>query len=145
MFDLDAVEPSRVTWLYRPFLARGKLHLLVGYSSVNKSTLMCALAATISTGGFWPSGERMASRGSVLLIGCEDDKADTLVPRLQAAGADLKKIKYANKITIAEKPEYIDFSSSLHRDVLRNTVDVTGDLVAIFVDPIVSFMGRRRQ
>jgi putative DNA primase/helicase len=45
-----------------------------------------SIAATISVGGDWPCGEGNAPQGSVLILSAEDGAADTIVPRLIAAG-----------------------------------------------------------
>jgi hypothetical protein len=50
------------------------------------------MAAKVSTGGEWPSGEGTARRGAVIYITAEDKAADTIRPRLEAAGADLKRV-----------------------------------------------------
>ena len=45
------------------------------------------MAATVTVGGHWPDGTR-CERGNILVWSGEDDHADTLLPRLLAAGAD---------------------------------------------------------
>jgi putative DNA primase/helicase len=46
----------------------------------------------VSTGGDWPRGEGTARRGDVIYISAEDSAADTIRPRLEAAGADLERV-----------------------------------------------------
>ena len=48
------------------------------------------IAAIVSTGGKWPDGSQ-AEQGNVIILSAEDDAADTIVPRLIAAGADLSR------------------------------------------------------
>jgi len=43
------------------------------------------------TGGRWPVDGGRAESGSVLVMSAEDDPADTIRPRLEAAGADLDR------------------------------------------------------
>jgi RecA-family ATPase len=50
------------------------------------------MAAKVSTGGEWPGGKGTASQADVIYITGEDRGADTIRPRLEAAGADLKRV-----------------------------------------------------
>ena len=58
-----------------------------------KSLLTVDIAARVSTGAGWPDDpSRQTDAGSVIIASVEDDVADTMWPRLQAAGADLNKV-----------------------------------------------------
>ena len=81
------LTPEPYRWLWQYWLAMGKLHILAGAPGQGKTTIALAMAATITIGGRWPDGSRCAP-GNVLIWSGEDDPADTLVPRLMAAGAD---------------------------------------------------------
>lgn len=86
---LSEVVPQPVRWLWKGMFARGKLNLIAGQPGRGKSQLALHFAATVSTGGRWPDGSP-CEQGSVIIITCEDEAADTIVPRLMALGADLK-------------------------------------------------------
>jgi putative DNA primase/helicase len=73
-------------------LILGKLGIIVGEAGVGKGQVASFMAAKVSTGGEWPSGEGTARRGAVIYITAEDKAADTIRPRLEAAGADLKRV-----------------------------------------------------
>ena len=77
-----------VNWLWRNWLARGKLHLLAGAPGQGKTTIALAFAATVTSGGRWPDGASCKA-GNVLIYSGEDDPSDTLAPRLLASGADM--------------------------------------------------------
>ena len=81
------LKPEPVRWLWRDWLALGKLHILAGAPGQGKTTLALSMGATVTTGGHWPDGTR-CERGNILVWSGEDDHADTLLPRLLAAGAD---------------------------------------------------------
>ena len=68
--------------------ARGKLVVLDGDPGTGKSTLSLDLAARISTGKPWPDGAAGTDPAPVVLATAEDDLADTVRPRLNAAGGD---------------------------------------------------------
>lgn len=71
---------------------QGKLHILAGAGGTGKTTLLIGLIATITTGGRWPDGSRCSEPGNALIWSSEDDPADTLIPRLTAAGADMSRV-----------------------------------------------------
>ena len=84
------LTPEPVRWLWEYWLALGKLHILAGAPGQGKTTIAIACMATATIGGRWPDGSRCEA-GNVLMWSGEDDPADTLLPRLMAAGADRSK------------------------------------------------------
>lgn len=87
------IEPEAVTWLWPRRLAQGKVHLLDGDPGLGKSTLLLDLAARLSNGSPWPDAEHGRELQTSLVLSAEDGAADTVVPRLKAAGADLERVK----------------------------------------------------
>jgi putative DNA primase/helicase len=87
--DLVPQKLSRV-WKGRFF--RGKVGLMAGEPGEGKSQVAAYMAAMVSTGGDWPHDEGTARRGAVIYITAEDGAADTIRPRLEAAGADLDRV-----------------------------------------------------
>lgn len=88
---LADVKPEPVTWLWPGRIPLGKLTILDGDPGLGKSTLAFDLAARVSTGSAMPDGSPSPPGGAVILT-LEDGLADTVVPRLTVAGADLSKI-----------------------------------------------------
>src|SRR5262245_47364304 len=88
----SAIEPVPVTWLWEPYLARGKLTLLDGDPGVGKSMVTVDLAARLSRGSPMPGGTAGGEPKIVLLLNAEDDPADTVQPRAATAGADLGRL-----------------------------------------------------
>jgi len=87
----STLKPEPVKWLWREWLAQGKLHILAGAPGQGKTTISLAFMATVTTGGRWPDGTRCPV-GNVLMWSGEDDPADTLLPRLLAMGADVARV-----------------------------------------------------
>jgi putative DNA primase/helicase len=85
---LSEVQPEAVEWLWHGRIARGKLTLIDGDPGLGKSLLTLDMSARLTTGAAWPDGQPCPVQGSVLLLGAEDGLADTVRPRLDAAGAD---------------------------------------------------------
>jgi hypothetical protein len=89
---LADVEAEQISWLWPNRIALGKLNLLAGDPGLGKSFLLLDLAARISLGSRWPDCDEHAPTGGVVLLTAEDGLADTVRPRLDAAGADVTKI-----------------------------------------------------
>ncbi len=129
------VVPEPVRWLWPDWLALGKLHILAGAPGQGKTTIALALAATVTTGGRWPDGTRCPA-GNVLVWSGEDDPADTLLPRLLAAGADRSRVFFVTGARIGGRVEPFDPA----RDMAALQVQAAsiGDVRLIIVDPVVS-------
>jgi putative DNA primase/helicase len=98
---LADVEPERVTWLWDGHLPAGKLVMLDGDPSVGKSTLAIDWAARLSTGAPWPDGTG-CPLGDVLVLSAEDGLADTIRPRLDAAGGDPARVHALTDVTFRD-------------------------------------------
>ena len=114
LFPISETQPRRVEWLIRPFVPIGKLSLVVGQMGQAKSLLTCKWAADVSR------------EGSALMYAVEDDDADTIRPRLEAAGADCTKV-------------YVLREDSLSAQSLEDHCDQLGDVRLVTVDPLTAF------
>ena len=129
------VKPEPVTWLWRDWLAVGKLHVLAGAPGQGKTTIALAMAATITSGGRWPDGSPCAP-ANVLIWSGEDDPADTLVPRLLAMGADLKRVYFVSGTRVAGELQLFDPARDLV--LLTAQAERIGSVALLVVDPVVS-------
>src|SRR5215475_6977211 len=93
---LSDVRPERVSWLWQARIPRGKLTILDGDPGLGKSVLTIDLAARMSRGLPMPFVERQPGEDSepagVVLLNAEDGLADTVLPRLLAAGGDPSRV-----------------------------------------------------
>ena len=85
--------PEPINWLWRDWLALGKLHLLAGAPGTGKTTIGIAFAAAITSGGRWPDGTPV-DVGEVLIWSGEDGINDTLLPRFMAAGGNRERLHF---------------------------------------------------
>jgi hypothetical protein len=104
--SLADVTPERVDWLWHGRLPLGKIVVLDGDPSVGKSTAAVDCAARVSTGRSWPDGDRCRS-GTVLLLSAEDGLADTIRPRLDAAGGDPSRVHSLTEIRYRDEDDKI--------------------------------------
>lgn len=129
------IEPKPIRWLWKPWLARGKLAILDGDPGVGKSLLAIDLAARLSRGDDLPDGQKLNGIGTTAFLAAEDDAADTLRPRAEAAGANLDRL-----VTVAgcnDRP--LRIPDDLHQ-ISRHVGHHNADLLVI--DPIVAFLPR---
>ena len=135
------LTPRPIHWLWPQFLARGKLALLDGDPGLGKSQLLCALAAAVSRGGEWPCGEGRSPPGNVVILSGEDDPADTIRPRLDAAGADVGKVFILSPIRRdAEGVRVFNLQDDLA--LLEDAIAAAGDVALVGIDPISSYLGK---
>jgi hypothetical protein len=129
------IKPVAIDWVWETYLARGKLHIIAGKPASGKTTIAIELAAIISRGGNFPDGS-MAQQGNILVWSSEDDTNDTLVPRFEAAGADMSRVHFVGKASggFGSRP----FDPSLDMKLLHTAVKAIGDVSLLIVDPIVS-------
>ena len=131
------ITPQPIRWAWPGWMALGKLTILAGAGGTGKTTLTIGLAATMTSGGRWPDGEPCRERRSVLIWSSEDDPADTIVPRLIAAGADLNKV-YILQGRVNGLGEVEPFDPACDMDLLAAELDRIGDVGMVMIDPIVS-------
>lgn len=127
------LEP--VAWLWPGWLARGKLHVLGGAPGTGKTTLAMQLTAVVTTGGRFPDGTR-APVGNVVIWSGEDDPADTLAPRLVAAGADMDRVFFVGDV--AAGADRRPFDPARDTEALARRLAEAGGASLLVVDPIVS-------
>jgi putative DNA primase/helicase len=87
------VREAPVDWLWPNRIARGKLFMLAGKPGLSKSVLSCEIASIVTRGGAWPLDGTRCEAEDVLMLNVEDDPADTIKPRLIAAGAVLERVQ----------------------------------------------------
>jgi len=108
---------------------------------LGKSQITCAIAAAITNGGPWPNNEGHATQGSVLMLSAEDDVADTIRPRLEAAGADVSRVHMLEAVRTNEGGRR---GLDLSRDIaqLEKALAQVPDTQAIIIDPLSAYMGK---
>lgn len=129
------LEPEPVRWLWPDWLALGKMHILAGAPGQGKTTIALAFAATVSIGGRWPDGKR-CEPGNILVWSGEDDAADTLLPRLLAAGADKARCYFVTGTRINGELEPFDPARDMV--ALEAQAKRIGGIKLLIVDPVVS-------
>ncbi len=134
---LSEVEPERVEWLWPGRIPKGKVSLIEGDPGTGKSALTIDLGARVSAGKKLPD-ETPCEVAGVVLLSAEDGPADTIRPRLDAAGADPSKVLALTTLYDAEGQERM---LSIPDDVpfIERGIERVGAGLVV-IDPLVAFL-----
>jgi hypothetical protein len=135
---LDTVEPEPVEWLWPDRLARGKLTAIVGDPGLGKSLVTVDIAARLTSGRAFPDGHA-AQPADVLLLTCEDGIADTVRPRIDAAGGDPSKVHILEGIRAPDDERVEPFAMPIDLPALEQAIRACQAGVVI-VDPLNGFL-----
>lgn len=135
---MDDVEEERLDWLWRGYLPFGKLTILDGDPGLGKSALTTDLAARFSRGVEFPFQNGYLEPGVTLIVSGEDDIADTIKPRLRAAGADMSRVATL-ALRVDDAGDVIPFSVPEDMPRLRDALGESGARFVV-IDPITAFL-----
>ena len=90
----SAVTEREVEWLWFPYIPCGKPTVLQGDPGEGKSTFIINITALLTRGEPMPDGCGSRDPYRVVYQRAEDDIADTIKPRLIAAGADCDRVSF---------------------------------------------------
>jgi len=139
---LADVEPEPVEWLWPGRIPLGKLTLLVGDPGRGKSLLSLDVAARLTRGAPWPDAPGVpAPLGNAVLLSAEDDAADTIRPRLDAAGGDPARVVELCAVRRPDAPDGRAFCLATDLDALERAIDATGDVRLVVLDPVSAYLG----
>lgn len=137
------IVPKALRWLWPGRIPLGKLTLLIGDPGLGKSLLTADIASRITRGAFFPDTATCES-GSVIFLSAEDDPADTIRPRLDAAGADVSRVHTLEAVrvqltdgSLTEKPFNLETDVAALEEAVREHPGVR----LIVIDPISAYLG----
>ncbi|HEY4505902.1 MAG TPA: AAA family ATPase [Candidatus Paceibacterota bacterium] len=140
---LSDIQSEPISWLWQGRIALGKLTLIVGDPGLGKSLLTATLAAIVSKGYSFPVDNTKAPMGDVVLLSAEDDAADTIKPRLEAAEADCARIhilKAVQEVDDAGKQTERMFSLKNDIAILEKLLPSIPDCCLLIIDPISAYL-----
>lgn len=112
----SSVTQRKVEWLWYPYIPYGKITVIQGDPGEGKSTFILNIAALLTKGKAMPDGFRISRAQKVVYQTAEDNLADTVKPRLLAAGADCDQIAY-----IIDDDSTLTLEDSRIEEIIRHT------------------------
>jgi hypothetical protein len=134
---LSEVQPEQVDWLWPGRILKGKITVIDGDPGLGRSAATVDIAARVSAGLGLPDGAPCEAAG-VVICSAEDGLADTIRPRLDAAGGDPDRV-----LSLATVPDAEGLARplSIPEDVpvIREGIRRVGAALVV-VDPIMAFL-----
>lgn len=127
---LEWLEPRAGTRIY----ARGKVTLIGGDPGLGKSMMLTSDEARLTAAGH-----------SVVVFSAEDDAHDTLRPRYDVAGADVKRVIHIDGVRHFKDDGSTErHAFNLERDTekLRTLLADHPGVVFVRIDPVTAYLGR---
>ena len=135
---LSTITKTHVNWLWPNYLPQGKVAVLDGDPGVGKSLISCDLAARISTGTPMPNQSGgLTPPADVLFFAPEDDMADTVIPRLTAAGADRDRIHDYTTCGSGDNARLVTIPDDLDR--IEHAI-TTHTVRLVVIDPVMAML-----
>jgi KaiC/GvpD/RAD55 family RecA-like ATPase len=131
MIRMSEVETQQIQWLWYPFIPYGKLSIIQGDPGDGKSTLILNIAAKLSKGERLEAAMDIDEAVNVIYQTAEDGLADTVKPRLEAAGADCDRICVND-----ESDRSISMSDDRIEEAIRRE-----NAKLLILDPIQAYLG----
>lgn len=125
------VEAKEVKFLWYPYIPYGKLTIIQGDPGEGKTTAVLQLAALLTKGAKLPEDDQEREPINVIYQTAEDGLADTVKPRLEAAGADCSRV-----MVIDESEQGLSMSDERIEAALKKT-----NAKLVILDPIQAYLG----
>jgi hypothetical protein len=133
-----SVTTKPVEWEWRGRIPSGKLTIFDGDPDLGKSVVTIDIAARKSTGRSFPDGAPCKA-GNVLIVNVEDGVADTIVPRLEAHGADLSRVFIFSSVPDDRGgTRLLDLPGDIA--LLENKV-IQREAELLIIDPVLTMLG----
>src|SRR5215471_14629808 len=137
--DADDLEMRGVEWLWVGRFALGKFGLIAGMPDMGKGQIGAFITAAVTAGIELPCGEGTTPQGNVIWFNAEDDARDTVLPRLVAAGADPKRVRFVNGARADGEDRMFSLVTDLQ--LLRKEIKRFGNVVLVIIDPVSAYLG----
>jgi len=119
--------------------------IIAGNPGLGKSQVTVSIAAIVTTRGHWPVDRSLCRPGDVVFFSAEDDPADILRPRLEAAGANLHGVPVLDTVNLGYTGEghQQNRAFTLKQDLEALSMKLTelGEVAAVIIDPITAYLG----
>ena len=131
LINMSDVQSQEIEWLWFPFIPYGKLTIIQGDPGDGKTTLVLNIAAKLSKGERLDENMNITEPVNVIYQTAEDGLADTVKPRLEAAGADCSRV-----LVIDESEQGLSMSDLRIEEAIKQT-----GAKLVILDPIQAYLG----
>jgi hypothetical protein len=133
------IAPRAVEWLWPGRVPLGMITMFAGDPKLGKSFVALDMAAALSRGLPLPHAGAAPWTGSTVLMSAEDGAAATIIPRLDAAGANRSRIHLLESVILANGAETLP-SLRVDIDVITAATARLGDCRLIVIDPVSAYL-----
>jgi len=131
LIKMSSVEVEQVKWIWCPYIPCGKVTIIQGDPGEGKTTFVLAMVALLTKGEPLLESEAGSEPINVIYQTAEDGLADTIKPRLLAAGTNCEKV-----LVIDESEAELTLSDKR----LEQAIKETGAKL-IVLDPLQAYLG----
>ncbi|MGO9087977.1 MAG: AAA family ATPase [Candidatus Sulfotelmatobacter sp.] len=138
------VKMEKLEWLWQERIPLGKITWLCGLPDCGKTFVALDLVARVSSGREFPDGTANKWGNREVLLGVtEDGVADTVVPRLVAAKANLENVHIIKCVTPEEGDSKKKRILMLKEDIVRihRYIKAHPQISLVVLDPLTSYLG----
>ena len=136
------VEMKLTKWLWPARVPLNKTVIFSGMPERGKSTVANDFIARLTKGEPFPDAPNETPPCDVIILASEEDYDEDIVPRLTAAGADLKRVHFAECSVIEGQPDSeraIALDTDL--DQILDLLEAHPNVRLISIDPVTSYIG----
>jgi putative DNA primase/helicase len=141
----DQIKTKKIKWLWDHRIPFGKLSVFAGNPDQGKSLVTMYMVSQLTTGRPLYGSANALPACEVLILAGEDEADDTIIPRLQAGGADLSKIHIVESVavtdgkgqTVAEREAQLDIDLQAIEETLKRNPNIR----LVIVDPLSNYLG----
>ena len=131
LIKMSDIAVQEVRWIWRPYIPCGKVTIIQGDPGEGKTTFVLAMIALLTKGEPLPEEEIATEPINVIYQTAEDGLADTIKPRLLAAGADCERVLVIDESVV---------ELTLSDERLEQAIIKTGARLVV-LDPLQAYLG----
>ncbi len=136
----EDVKVKRARWVWEGWIPQKAITLIVGIEGLGKSTYALHLAARLTRGQL--KGDFYEKPVGVSIYAAEDNRNFILKPRLLAAGANMKKIRFIKGMQTGDGGLE---AVSIEKDIAAiKTSILEDDTKVLIIDPMIAWLDAKR-
>jgi RecA-family ATPase len=140
------VQAQKTQWHWTGRIPKGATTLFVGNPGVGKTFVTHYITARCTKGLPLPDDDGSVEPGEVIIMSCEDSLAQTIRPRLDAAGADVSKVFFIRGVQETDPETGKKYERSVRLDIdierIKSLLEQRPQVRLVVIDPISEYLGK---